>query len=440
MNVNFEDIGATKKKLSVELPADVVEKEEKDMVGTLRGQARIKGFRKGKVPAAMIRRMFGSHIEQEVTQKLINEALPEALQQLDRSMVSSPVLEESHYTVGEPFRFSVTFDVKPEFEISGYEGLELTEEKVHVTGEMVDKRIEDLRKAYASTRSLETDRPLAAGDMAVIDYQAFVDGEPLEGGKNDGYQLEVGQGGFNADFEKGLEGMSKSETRVINVTFPEDHYNPKLAGQEVRFDVTLQDIKEKVIPEIDDEFVKDLGQELETVEQLRTKIEEDLAEVEKRRVRGDVEKQVQDKLLELVEFEVPTSMVDQESESMVSTTEFNLKRSGLTMEAMGMSQEKLLEDYRPQAERRVRLALIMEQIAKDHSIEAAEEDIEEKVMETAKELGQSPDVVRDIYNKNNMLDSLAETIRTEKTLKYLIDGATITSTEPPSEGDVEQSG
>jgi trigger factor len=437
MNFNTEELGATKRKLNVEVPADLVKTEFDRSAGLLRKKARIKGFRPGKVPIGIVKKLFAPQIEQEVTQNLLNQALPEAMENLEETVVTSPNLEDSNLVEGEPFRFSVSFEVKPNFEITGYQGLSLTREKVDITSEMVDRKIEEIRQSSATTMSLTEDRPIAKGDLAVIDYKAFSGEEPIEGAANPNYQLEVGGEKFNPDFEAELVGLVKGDHKQIMVNFPEDHYNPKLAGKEVKFEVDVLDIKEKVVPELNDEFVKDLGQELETVAELTDQVKKDMIEAAEKQAENKVSEQAHEKLLELVEFEVPESMISQELEGMVSNTMFNFKRSGLSMESFGMSEAKLREEYRPAAEKRVRLALILEKIAKDQELSVAEEEINERIMELARDSGQPPEVIRDIYNKNNMMDSLTASCLTEKTLKFILESANIETIDPSESSDVD---
>jgi trigger factor len=438
MDFNIEEQGPIKRKMSVTVPTETVETELGELVENLRKQARLKGFRPGKVPKSIVRRMFAAHIEQEIAQKLISEALPQALDKVDQPLASQPALEDSHFEEGQPFTFTVSFEVQPQFEVAGYEGFDLTQEKVNVTDEMVDKKLEDLRQAYANTRSIEAERPLAKGDFAVLDYTAFTEEGPLEGGANPNYQLEVGSGHFNEEFEDALVGLNKNDEKEIPVTFQDDHYNPQLAGQKIRFEVKLTDIKEKILPELNDEFAKDLGREgIDSLESLREKMREDMVATEERRVEADVRDQIRDKLLELVEFEAPDGMLQQELDSMINNMQFNLRRSGLSMEAMGLSEEKMREDYREEAEKRVKVGLILAKIAKDKEIEVTDQDVEDQILTVSKDTGQPPEAIRDIYNKNNLMDSMKDSLLTEKTLKFITDGANIEYTEPTGDSDVE---
>lgn len=442
MELKIEDIGLIKKKMTVEVPADKVTADLHKALNIVRRQAKIKGFRPGKVPMQMIKRLYGTQAEQEVAQNLMNEALPEALKEAGLKLASSPSLEDSHFAEGEPYKFSVTFEIMPEFEVTGYEGLPLTRNPINVTGDMVDKSLEDLRQSHATTMSVEQERPVRPGDLAVVDYKAFIADEPVEGAANPNYQLEVGSGAFNSDFEVQLEGMNKGDRKEITVTFKDDYYNPKLAGQEVKFKVELIDINEKRLPDLDDDFAKDLEAEIETLADLRTRIREDLTNMEKQRVENQVREQLKEKLLDLVEFDVPESLVGQEIESMISTTRFNLQRSGLSLETMGFSEEKMREDYRAEALKRVRVGLTLGKIAQDQGLEVSTEDIQDRMAQTAKETGQTPEVIAEFYTKNNMLSSLQDSMLMEKTLNFLMENANIENadaSDPAEAGQGESS-
>ncbi|MFH1135564.1 MAG: trigger factor [Pseudomonadota bacterium] len=438
MSFSIEDLGAVKKKLSVEIPRETVQAELEKSLKDLGKKARIKGFRPGKAPKNIIKKMFWPQIEQEVSQNLVEEALPPILEEVGKKMVSQPVLRESEFAEGEPFKFSVVFEVKPEFDIDGYKGLELRQEEFKVEEEQVDKKMEEIRQAYASVKTLEEDRPLKKGDLAVVDYKGYVGDEALEGAANPSFQMEVGAGHFHVGFEAALIGLGKGETAEINATFDDKHYNPKLAGREVRFEVKVVDVKVKVLPELNDEFAKDLGQGVETLDGLRAMVRADMEKNGARRVRDKVDKMARDKLLELVELEAPDTLIGQELDSMVQNTKFNLRRSGIDLEAMGISENKIRDDYRDEAQKRVKAALIFEKIAEKESIEIKDEDVEGEVVKAAAETGQPVDVVREIYKKNNWLDSLKDQLLLDRALNFVVESAKIEIVAPGTEEEPEQ--
>lgn len=431
MNFIWEDLEPTKKKLKVEVPAETVTDRIQKASAQVRRNAKFKGFRPGKAPLAMIKRMYGAQIEQEVTQELINESVKKALDETEYELAAAPNLEESDYKDGEPYRFTLSLEIKPQFDISGYDGIELSRDSVNVTVEMIDERLEQFRQAYATTKNVEEDRPLKEGDLALIDYQAFVDGEPLEGGVNPNYQLEVGSGVFNEDFESELVGLSKDENKEITVTFDEKYYNPKLAGKEVRFEVKVIDIKEKILPDLNDEFAKDLGGEFENLDDLKKQVEEDLTKVEERRVEEALQSMLKEKLSDLIELDIPESMVQRELESMVANMKFNLERSGLSLETASMPEEKLKEEYHPTALKQVKTSLILERITREKKLSVTEEELQNRMLRIAQESGQPPEKILELYNQNHVLASLRRSMLEEKTLNNLLENAIIQVTVSP---------
>ena len=433
MSFSIEDLGAVKKKLSVEIPKETVQAELEKTLKTLGKNARLKGFRPGKAPKSILKKMFWPQIEQDVSQSLVEEALPSILDEVGKNMVSQPVLEESEFKEDEPFKFSVVFEVKPEFDIEGYTGLELTKEEFKVEDEEVDKKMEDIRQAYASVKTLEEERPIKKGDLAVVDYTGYEGDQPLEGAANPSFQMEVGSGFFHAGFEAALIGLNKEDTAEIHAKFDDNHYNPKLAGKDVKFDVKVVDIKVKVLPELNDEFAKDLGQGVETIEDLRKMVREDLEKNGERRVKEKLDKETRDKLLTLVEIEAPDALVGQELESMIQNTKFNLRRSGIDLQAMGISDDKIREDYREEAVNRVKAAMIFEKIAEKENIDVADEDVDAEVAKAASESQQPVEVVKEIYKKNGWLEPLKDQLLLDRALNFVIESAKIEMVAPQTE-------
>jgi trigger factor len=430
MNFVWEDVEATKKKLIVEVPAEAVKTRLEDRLRQVGKTVRFKGFRPGKAPLAMVKRMYGPQVEQEVSEALVNEALPAALKEKDFHLASPPDMEKADFKEGEPFRFTLNIEIKPAFELMGYKGLELSRQPVVVTEEMVDERMERIREAHATTRSLDADRAVDLHDIVVVDYQAFVGEEPVAGLANPNYQLEIGRGLFHPAFEAALVGLKKGESKEITVNFEPEHFNKKLAGKTVLFKTRLLDVKEKVLPEINEEFLRELGEEFKTIEDLRGRVREDLTRLEEQRSQDLLRAQARDRLLDLVDFEIPAGMIQREVEAMVANTRFNFTRSGLSLEAAGMSEEKLKEDYREPARKQVKTGLILERIAKENELSVSEEEIRGAVMATARQTGQAPERILEIYSKNNMLDRVQEDLLADKTLNFVLENAKIQFAAP----------
>jgi len=432
MNFTWEELEVTKKKLAVEVPVEDVRDKLDQTYTQARKIAKIKGFRPGKAPMNMIRRMYKESVEQEVTEGFINEALADALKKADLELAAPANVEEVDFAEDKPLKFTFSMEVKPQFSIDGYTGVELTREPVDVTEEMIEDRLEQIREAYATTKSIEESRPLQSGDLAVIDYKSFIDDEPVEGGANPNFQLDVGAGYFNEDFESQLIGLDKDKEKEITVDFPEDHYNPKLAGHKVKFEVKLLDIKEKILPELNDDFVKDLGGEFKTVDDLTGRVKNDLVNMEEQRTYDLLRASLRDKLLDMVDIEAPEGMVNIELQSMLSQLQSNLERSGLTFEAAGMSEEKIREDYREGAEKNVKTTLVLEKIAKKENITVTEDELRQQLTMIAIRTGRTPEQVLEIYSQDYMLRSLRNSMLIEKTLNFLLENANITDTTPAS--------
>lgn len=299
--------------------------------------------------------------------------------------------------------------------------------------ERVNAQLENIRAAHAQLESVEEDRPLQEGDAAIINYQGYEEDRPIADLKNDNFPVVLGQGRFHEDVEKALVGASKGESKSVEVKFPEDIENKDIAGKTIRFQIEVVDIKKRIVPELDDEFAKDLGAEFESLEDLRNKVREQIEESEQRNLRNKLYNDIRKKLVELHTFEVPGSLVDFQVQRMIDNTEQNMRRQGLTFEAAGIIPEKLVEDFRSPAEENVRSALILESIAQKENIEVPESEIDEELEKIAFQIGQRKDVIEKFYHENNMIDNLREQLLDQKTLKFIEGNATIKEVDKASE-------
>lgn len=435
MNITMEELGAVKRRLTVDLPPDLVAGTLETVMAKLVKEARIKGFRPGKAPRSVVGNVYKSQINHEVTERLISENLPRALDEKDLSPVAAPALESVDWEGGETgFKFSVSFEVKPVFDPVGWDQLSLTRIKPEVKEELIDERLEKIRKNMASVIKVEEDRPLnAAEDLAVVRYQVYENDQPLEKLAAPNAIIEMGfNNRFLPEFEAGLVGMRAGESRDIPATFPEDYYDESLRGKNVVFKATLQQIKRRDLPALDDEFVKDLGFDgIETLEALRAKLRSDFQKQAELRSAAELDNQVQQKLADLVDFEVPVSLINREVESMVNQFRSRLGRSGLTLEKIGLKAENLKHEYAEQAARNVKVALIVEKIAGDRKIEVSPEDIDAELARQAEQYDRPAAEIKSFYERRGLLDNLIHQLRMGQTLKLIKETAAITEiTEP----------
>ena len=427
MKVQVEEISPIKKKLTVEVEADQTKMEWESVAKTFNKKAKLKGFRPGKIPVTVLAKFYGPQIEEETVSRLINRSYPEALKETGVMPVDLPKLDYPAVDKEAPFIYQATIEIKPEIPISEYKGLELKKTLVQITDEDVEKRLEAIRMSHGELFAVQEERPLKKGDFAVIDYQSFLDGNEMPGGSAQNYDLEVGADYFNPEFEKELVGMQKEDNKEFDIDFPEDFGNTALAGKIVHYKVRLQGIKERHLPEMDDSFVRNLGNELSSLEDLRKKIREDLEKEENRKGELKLKEDLVDSLLSKTDFEVPEALINREIQQMMMRIEQDLSRQGLSWEKAGLEPARLMERFRPPAQKMARKKLILEKIAQLESLSVSQEEIEAELGRIAANVNQSVNLVREIYNKNNLLPDMSQQLLEEKTLNFLQEHATIQS-------------
>ena len=271
MKASVEEISAIKRKISVEIPEDQVVKEVDSLYKDLGQKAKIKGFRPGKVPRNILERYFKDYVKAEVIQKLIEESYPKALSETELQPVSPPAIDPGEFEGGKPFQYSAVIEIKPDFKPEGYTGLNIEGKKEEVKDEEVEQRLKALQNLHANLNTISEARPIQTGDYVIVDYEAKVEGKPLEGGKAIDFTVEVGSGQFIPTFEEKLIGLRLEEEKEIEVSFPADYGYQKWAGKTISFHVKIKEIKAKILPPLDDEFAKDLG--YSSLEELRSQIE-----------------------------------------------------------------------------------------------------------------------------------------------------------------------
>ena len=305
----------------------------------------------------------------------------------------------------------------------------MEKEKYSVTDEDVEDRIEKIRQANGNMKSIEQKRTVREDDYIVLDYEAFEGKTPLDDVKATNFLIKVGSNDFHPQFEKGLMGLQKNEETEIHVDFEESHYNSKLAGKSVKFKVKIVDIKEMVLPELNDEFAKNLGADFNALEDLRTKMREMISSQEGNRI----DKEMKDRLLNMIThsvgFETPQVLIESELDYTVENFKQSLARSGSSFEQTGITEEKLRSDFRPASEKRVKEMLVLEQIAKTDKITVDEDELDAAYDDLAANMGMTAEVVRQYYEARDLVDSLKEKLIAEKTLNYLVESARVLEVE-----------
>lgn len=383
----------------------------------------IQGFRKGKAPRRIIEKMYGTEVfYDDAMQDCYPEALYAAAEEAGVKIVAVESLEAIEASA-EGFTFKAQVIVEPEMEIDGYKGIEIEKKSTEVTDELIDKEIEQVRERNSRLVTVE-DRAAENGDTVVIDFEGFVDGEAFEGGKSEGYNLSLGSGNFIPGFEEQIVGHKAGEEFSIFVTFPEEYQAEELQGKEAEFKIVLHEIKTKELPEVDDEFVQDVSDK-ETLEEYKEELRETVGKRLVDEAEKDVDDKIAEKLMELVQGEIPEAMYENRTNDMIRDFESRLRSQGLDMETymryMGMDVNALKGMYRTDAEKRVKLRLALETIAKKENIEVTEADLDEEYGKLAETYKMDVDKVKVAIPA----DSLSEDVRVQKALDLVKASAVI---------------
>jgi trigger factor len=424
MKASVEEISSIKKKVSIEIPEDQVTQEVESFYKDLGKKAKIKGFRPGKVPRDILERYFKDYIKAEVIQKLIQDTYPQALSEANLQPVSPPVVDPGEFENGKPFQYSAVIEVKPDIKLEGYTGLKIEGKKEEVKDEEVGERLKALQNLHANLKAISEARPIQAGDYVIIDYEASMDGKSLEGGKAIDFTVEVGSGQFIPALEEKLIGLKPEEEKEIEISFPEDYGYKKWAGKTISFHVKIKEIKEKILPPLDDEFAKDLG-DYESFEELKSKLKGEIEKEKELGLERQLKDQVVDQLLEANPFEVPDSLVEEQAKAMISDTKLRLAAQGVVLKNLGVSEEKLQEDYKVMAQKQVRTFLILEKIAGQEGIAVTDDEADDRLREMSERMHQKFDVVKRYYEKNGLLPEVKDGIIRDKTLNFLLEKANI---------------
>ncbi len=420
--VELETISPIKCKLAIVVPKDEVSQAVDRAYRDLGKRAKIKGFRPGKVPRSVLEMYYRKQVEQEVSDDLVRRSLGEAIEEQALKPVGFNWPEPVPPVVpGQDYRFVVELEVPPEFELADYKGLKLSDPGAEVTEEMVEARLAEIQERNTTLQPISEDRPLQSGDFAILDYQAYFAGEALAEGKAENVYLEVGAGKFNLDFEKNLIGLQPGAEARFAVDLPPDFFNPLLAGKVIEFAVKLHEIKEKVVPPLDDAFAQSLGGNFQTLADLREAVRSDIIKSKERERQAQLEQQILDQLVAAHGFEVPPSLVRQEQEAMLREQMERLQSYGVKVE--GLDHPKMFEALAPKAETRVKSRLILERIAQAEGVEVTEEDVQQTLARYAQIMGRTLSQVREFYQENNLLEPLKRQLRDEKTMKLIIEQA-----------------
>ena len=398
MSVQVENLEKNMAKLTIEVAAEKVEDAIQAAYMKEKGKISVPGFRKGQVPRKMIEKMYGAGVfYEDAANTLIQENYAQAVEESGVDVVSRPTIEVVQIEAGKPFIFTAEVAVRPEVKLGKYKGVQVTKIDTTVSDEEVAAELEKERQKNSRTVTV-TDRPIAEGDTAVIDFEGFVDGVAFEGGKGENHPLEIGSHSFIDTFEDQLVGKNAGDEVDVNVTFPEKYQAADLAGKPALFKVKIHEVKAKELPELNDEFAQDVS-EFNTLEEYKEDLKKHLEVQKEDEAKRTKEDEAIQKIIDKSTMEIPEAMIKTQCENMVNEFAQRLAQSGLSMEQYmqfsGLTLDKLEEQVRPEAETRIKSSLVLEQIAKDENIEVSEEEIDAEIEKMAKAYGMEADKLKE---------------------------------------------
>ncbi|HUI67184.1 MAG TPA: trigger factor [Nitrospirota bacterium] len=421
MKVAVENISPVKKKLNIEIAPDSVIKEMDKAISDVAKKAKIPGFRPGKAPKAIVERHYGEEVRSEVMNRLISDSYLRALQEHSLNPVDVPEIDNvSSLAKGSPLTFTATVEVRPDIVLGIYDGIEVKEKEVTVSDDEVNQTIDRLREMYAQLEVVEG-RPLEKNDTAIIDFEGHREGKPIDGAKASDYMMALGTNALIPGFEDQLTGMNKGETREIKVTFPADYNKKDLADKDATFKVTLKEIKKKVLPELNDEFAKDIGGN-KSVDELREGIKKDLEARKRDELASAQREELLSKLVDAHSFDVPPGMVERELQAMARQQATRMARQGRDVKSFDIANFR--EENKVLAEKRVRGLLILDAIADKEKVEVKEQEVSSALAMMARTSGQPVEAIKKYYESlDGGLDNLRTSLIQEKTLGLLLSRA-----------------
>ena len=424
MSLKVEKLENSMAKLTIEVSAEELDKAIEKAYQKNKSKIAIPGFRKGKAPRAIIEKMYGKEVfYEDAANEIIPDAYDKAYDECEEDIVSAPEVEVVQLEAGKPFVFTATVALKPEIKLGKYKGVKVSKADTTVSDDEVMAVIEKEREN--SARSISVERPVKDKDEVILDFEGFVDGVAFEGGKGENYPLTIGSGSFIPGFEEQLVGAEIGKEVTVKVTFPEDYHAEDLKGKAAEFKCTIKEVKEKELPELDDEFAAEVS-EYDTFKEYKEATIKSLQDKKLDEAKNKKEDEAIEAIIAASEIEIPAPMLDTKKRQMVQDFAQNLKQSGLNMEQYfqftGLTAEKLLEQVTPQAEKSIKSRLVLENIVKAEKIEASEEDFEKELNRIAEAYKMEVDKVKEMID-DNAKKQILEDLAVQKAVEFVVSNA-----------------
>lgn len=425
MSLQVEKLEKNMAKLTIEASAEDFEKAVQKAYLKARGKINIPGFRKGKAPRQLIEKMYGAGVfYEDAANDLIPKAYSEALDECDLEIVSQPEINVTQIEAGKPFIFTAEVAVKPEVTLGEYKGVEVEKSVVEVTDEDIDKEVDKERENNSRTIDVD-DRGVENGDIIKLDFDGSVDGVPFEGGKAENYSLTIGSGSFIPGFEDQLIGTKIGEEKDVNVTFPEDYHEESLAGKAAVFKCKVNAITVKELPEADDEFASEVS-EFETLAEYKEDIKKKLTDKKEKEAKSKKQSEAVEKVVANATMEIPDAMIDTQVRNMMEDFARRMQSQGLTMEQYfqftGMDMQKMHDQMKPEALKRIQNSLVLEAVANAENIEISDEKVDEEIAKMAEAYKMEVEKLKDLIGESEK-DQMKKDLAIQAAVDLITDAA-----------------
>ncbi|MCB9025706.1 MAG: trigger factor [Bdellovibrionaceae bacterium] len=425
MKSTLDTLEGLGRKLNIEIPANRVSDTFIKMYKGIQKNATIKGFRKGKAPLAAIKSMYADRVKQDVLQELVNESYQKALEDHSLDPITQPKIDLVNFDEQGSFTFTAEMEVRPEIQLNKIEGLKIEKELLEVDEKQVDESIKNIQTNFKEYSPVLEDRPAKEGDFLKIDFEGFINDQPLSGGKADNHILELGSKSFIPGFEEGLIGAKPGDDKTLDISFPIDYHVEDLKGQKVIFKVKVKEINKLNLPELNDEFAQKVSSEFKTLEELKKVIKEDIEDREKERIEEDLKNRVLKVLAQENPLEVPKALVEDQKNRLVQDVESRLKKQGFDAKGINEYKQKWAKDFEDTATFMVQSSFLIDKISQKHQLHAKAPDIEAKFNKMAAEFNVDIEQIREFYKDKNKMSALLYQIMEEKVVGFLLEKSQI---------------
>ena len=421
MKVDVVDVDRVTKKIEVEVPADKITEITENIYGELKRQAKIKGFRPGKIPKSILTTYYKDYIEDELKRRVIEGTMSEVLSEANVKPVTEPIAD--FVEDGDRFVYTLLCEVFPDIEISSYKGVEVEVDAIRVTDDDIDKRIEQMKELYAEMIPREADSGARKGDFIIVKYKGYLDGRPVKDVYSEAYPLELGTSQLMPEFESAIYDMKKGEIKNVDVAFPDDYQLKDIAGKTLLFEIEIKDIREKRLPDLNDEFAKDVN--FENVEKMKESLK---TEIEKEKLNSRkqfISNKIMEMLTSNIDIQVPKRLLAKHTEAMLEEAKTRFNTEHFTEEDLKAFQGNIRADFEKKAAERIKSDIILAKIAEIEGIKLEDDDVHNRMKKIAEETKRPFDEVKSFYEKYDFIEGMKINIVQQKTMDFLMENANI---------------